>query len=290
MANLKELRTRISSVKTTRQMTSAMKMVAAAKLRKAQQAITQLKPYAEKIHQITGDLLVASRGDVDNSFFAERNTNKVLLIVITSNRGLCGAFNSNIEKLTLDTIAKYKEQGIDANNIHLYSFGKVGAEALKRRKFNVVISDFDIFDRLTYDYALNITLKLMEEFSKGTYDKIEVLYNSFKNAATQILTKEQLLPVKMPEENVIKGDYVYEPDFDTVLDRLVPEAITMQIYKALLDSYAAEHGARMTAMHKATDNATDLISDLTLSYNKARQAAITTEILEIVGGAEALKG
>lgn len=290
MANLKELRTRISSVKTTRQMTSAMKMVAAAKLRKAQQAITQLKPYAEKIHQITGDLLVASRGDVDNSFFAERNTNKVLLIVITSNRGLCGAFNSNIEKLTLDTIAKYKEQEIDANNIHLYSFGKVGAEALKRRKFNVVISDFDIFDRLTYDYASNISLKLMEEFSKGTYDKIEVLYNSFKNAATQILAKEQLLPVKMPEENVIKGDYVYEPDFDTVLDRLVPEAITMQIYKALLDSYAAEHGARMTAMHKATDNATDLISDLTLSYNKARQAAITTEILEIVGGAEALKG
>ncbi|MBN2663460.1 MAG: ATP synthase F1 subunit gamma [Bacteroidales bacterium] len=290
MANLKEIRTRISSVKTTRQMTSAMKMVAAAKLRKAQNAITQLKPYAEKIHQITGDLLVASRGDIDNSFFAARNTKKVLLIVITSNRGLCGAFNSNVEKITLDTINDYKKQGIDANNIHLYSFGKVGDKALKRNNFNVVVSDFDIFDKLTYDYALEITLKLMEEFSKGTYDKIEIVYNSFKNAATQILTKEQFLPVQIPENSVIKGNYLYEPDFDTVLDKLVPESLTMLIYKALLDSYAAEHGARMTAMHKATDNATDLINDLTLSYNKARQAAITTEILEIVGGAEALKG
>lgn len=290
MANLKELRTRISSVKTTRQMTSAMKMVAAAKLRKAQQAITQLKPYAEKIQKMTGDLLVASRGDVDSPFFVELETKKVLLIIITSNRGLCGAFNSNIEKTTVDVIKKYKEDGIDANNILLYSFGKIGSEAMKRRKFNVVYKDFDIFDRLTYEYALEITLKLMEEFSKGTYDKIEVIYNSFKNAATQILTKEQLLPVQMPDDKSIKGDYVYEPDFDTVLEKLVPETITMQIYKALLDSYAAEHGARMTAMHKATDNATDLINDLTLSYNKARQAAITTEILEIVGGAEALKG
>jgi len=289
MANLKELRTRIASVKTTRQMTSAMKMVSAAKLRKAQQAITQLKPYAEKIHQITGNLLIASRGDIDNPFFDERETKKVLLIVITSNRGLCGAFNSNIEKMTVDIIDKYKEQGIDVNNIKLYSFGKVGTQAINRRKLNLEHNDAEIFDKLTYNYVFNITTKIMGEFSKGTYDKIEVVYNSFKNAATQILLKEQVLPIQMTEDKTTKGDYVYEPDFDTVLEKLVPEAITMIIYKAIQDSVAAEHGARMTAMHKATDNATDLINELTLSYNKARQTAITTEILEIVGGAEALK-
>lgn len=289
MANLKELRTRIASVKSTRQMTSAMKMVAAAKLRKAQQAITQIKPYADKMGELLSNLLVASQGDIDNPFFEQRKVENILLIVITSNRGLCGGFNTNIEKKTVSTIEKYAEQGINANNISLYSFGKKGADSLKRRKYNLINADFEVFDNLTYEYALNVTKSIMIDFINQKYDKVEVIYNSFKNAGTQILTKEQVLPVVMPATASITGGYIYEPTIGNVLSSLTPKAITMQIFKALLDSYASEHGARMTAMHKATDNASELIRQLTLSYNKARQAAITNEILEIVGGAEALK-
>ena len=285
MANLKELRTRINSVKSTRQITSAMKMVAASKLRKAQQAVTQIKPYAKKIHDLTTNLLVASRGDIENPFFIQRDIEKVLLIVITSNKGLCGAFNSNIEKETISTINEYGRA-----NINIYSFGKKGTESFIRRKYSIVESDFEVFDKLTYDYAYNITKKIMTDFTNKKYDKIEIIYNSFKNAATQELLREQVIPVEMPKEKTLKGSFVYEPTFNDVIDNLIPKAITMQIYKALLDSYASEHGARMTAMHKATDNATELIKDLTLVYNKARQSAITNEILEIVGGAEALRG
>ncbi len=288
MANLKELRTRIASVKTTRQMTSAMKMVSAAKLRKAQQAIQQIKPYAEKIHNMTSDLLIASGGDIDNPFFSQRKTDKVLFIVVNSNRGLCGAFNSNIVKLTNEAINEYLKNGIKKENIKLYCIGKNGYEHFKRTEFSIVKNKSDIFDDLTYDNVFEIAKNIINEFSSGAYDKIEVIYNSFKNAATQILTREQVLPISMPENKTIKANYVFEPNIEDVLERLVPQSVTMMIYKAVRDSYAAENGARMTAMHKATDNATDLINELTLSYNKARQAAITKEILEIVGGAEAL--
>ena len=290
MANLKDLRTRISSVKSTKQITSAMKMVSAAKLRRAQQAVTQLKPYAAKIHDLMSDLLIAFRGDIENPFFEQKDVENVLLIVITSNKGLCGAFNSNVEKKAVATIEEYSINGVDSNNVNLYSFGKRGTEGLKRRKCKIVESDFDVFDDLTYEYALDITKKIIKDFENGKYDKVEIIYNSFKNAATQELMHEQLIPVEMPKEGELKGSYVYEPTFDEVIDNLVPKALTMQIYKALLDSYASEHGARMTAMHKATDNATELIRDLTLVYNKARQSAITNEILEIVGGAEAIRG
>lgn len=290
MANLKELRTRISSVKTTMQMTSAMKMVAAAKLRKAQQAVIQIRPYAEKIHSVLSDLVLAKSGYIENSFFENRKEKNVLLIVITSNRGLCGAFNSNVEKKTVQTIEKYKSQGIAKENIFIYAFGKRGAESLSRKKLNIYKKDIEVFDNLNFEYATKISEELVDLYNSNKYDKIEIIYNSFKNAATQILLNEQFLPVILPEDTKFKGDFIYEPDFNKVLEKLIPQTLTMQIYKALLDSYASENGARMTAMHKATDNATDLIQDLTLVYNKARQASITKEILEIVGGAEAMNG
>lgn len=288
MANLKELRTRLSSVKTTKQMTSAMKMVSAAKLRKAQSAITELRPYAEKIQSLMSDLLIASGGDVDIPFFVQRDVKNVLLIVITSNRGLCGAFNSNVEKKSVTTVDGYVEVNVDVKNIGIYAFGKKGAESLNRRDYNIVAKDFDVFDDLTFEYASKIAKSIMNDFVEGKYDKVEIIYNSFKNAATQELIREQLIPVKMPKGAKLKGSYIYEPTIDNVLETLVPRALTTQIYKALLDSHAAEHGARMTAMHKATDNANELIRQLTLVYNKARQTAITNEILEIVGGADAL--
>ncbi len=290
MASLKELRTRISSVKTTKQMTNAMKMVAAAKLRKAQQAILQVRPYANKIHDILETVVAATNGDVDNRLFETRKLKKILLIVITSNRGLCGAFNANVEKKAIETIENYEKEGISAENIDIYCFGKRGAESLKRRNYNVIEKDYDVFDNLTYENISIKSTELANKYANGEYDRIEVIYNSFKNAATQILTKEQFLPVAMPEDLKVKGDFIFEPTLAGIIETLVPQALTMQLFKALLDSFAAEHGARMTAMHKATDNATDLIHELTLSYNKARQAAITKEILEIVSGAEALKG
>ncbi len=288
MANLKELRTRISSVKSTMQMTSAMKMVAAAKLRKAQQAIVQLKPYANKMQGVLSDLLIATQGEIENPYFEQRKVSNVLLISITSNRGLCGAFNSNVEKNLVATIDEYLKNGINAENISLFSFGKKGTDSIKRRKYNLVKSESEIFDNLNYDLVYEETKRIMKDFTDGKYDKVEIIYNSFKNAGTQILTREQLLPVVMPETNNANSSYVYEPSVEEILETIVPKALTIQLFKAILDSYAAEHGARMTAMHKATDNASELIRQLTLSYNKARQAAITNEILEIVSGAEAL--
>ena len=288
MANLKELRTRISSIKTTRQMTSAMKMVSAAKLRKAQQALVQVRPYAAKIREVFTDVALAKSQDVENPFFEQPKVKNVLIIDITSNRGLCGAFNSNVVKKTEEIIENYKKQGLLAENIDIYAFGKRGADSLVRKKYNVIKSVFDIFDKLTFENVEGIAEEIITFFTSGKYDKIEIVYNSFKNAATQILAHEQFLPVEIPENEKSFGDFVYEPNFEKVLKELIPQALTMQIYKALLESNGSEHGARMTAMHKATDNATDLIHNLSLEYNKARQAAITSEILEIVGGAEAL--
>lgn len=290
MANLKELRIRINSVKTTRQITSAMKMVAAAKLRKAQQAIFQFRPYAEKIHTLLEDIVANSFDPFENDLFVARPVKNVLLVVITSNKGLCGAFNSNVEKKFVATVEEYEKNGISKDNIKFIAFGKKGAEAVKRKGYNLIEEDHDVFDNLNYDYVLKISEHITEMYLNEDFDKVEIIYNSFKNAATQILQKEQFLPLVQAETNISQtGDYFYEPDFEYVIEKLAPEALTMQIYKALLDSYASEHGARMTSMHKATENATELIKDLTLMYNKARQAAITKEIIEIVSGAEALK-
>ncbi|MEA3451652.1 MAG: ATP synthase F1 subunit gamma [Bacteroidota bacterium] len=288
MANLKELRTRISSIKNTKQMTNAMKMVSAAKLRKAQQALVQVRPYAARVRNVFSDVVIAKHGDVENPFFEQPNVKNLLIIDITSNRGLCGAFNSNVVKKTEKIIENYKMQGILAENIDIYAFGKRGADSLIRKKYNVIKSDFDIFDELKYENVVKIAQEIIAFFTSRKYDKIEIVYNSFKNAATQILSHEQFLPVEIPEKEKSLGDFVYEPDFEKVLEDLIPQALTMQIYKALLESNVSEHGARMTAMHKATDTASDMIHDLSLEYNKARQSAITNEILEIVGGAEAL--
>ncbi len=289
MANLKEIRTRISSVKSTMQITSAMKMVSAAKLRKAQQSITQLRPYADKINEILVNISESLSNSNDNPYVKERKIEKILLIVISSNRGLCGAFNSNIIKKTLSEIDKYKEMQIADENIHLLGFGKKAYEILSKQKYKIIDKDFKIFDELTYANAFEYSSRIMEMFKNKEYDRVELIYNGFKNAATQILTVEQLLPVKIPEVDNFNSDYIIEPSLDGISGTLVPKSITIQLLKAIMDSNASEHGARMIAMHKATDNATELVRDLKLTYNKARQASITNEILEIVGGAEALK-
>jgi len=240
MANLKELRTRISSIKTTRQMTSAMKMVSAAKLRKAQQALVQVRPYATKIREVFTDVALAKSQDVENQFFEQLKVKNVLIIDITSNRGLCGAFNSNVVKKTEEIIEIYKKQGILAENVDVYAFGKRGADSLVRRKYNVIKSNFDIFDELTFENVESIAEEIISFFTSRKYDKIEIIYNSFKNAATQILAHEQFLPVEIPEKEKPLDNFVYESNFEEVLEKLVPQALTMQIYKALLESNVSE--------------------------------------------------
>ena len=290
MANLKEIRTRISSVKSTRQITSAMKMVSAAKLRKAQQALLQLRPYADKIHEImgsTGDFL---KNNDKKSIFTQREIKKVLIIVISSNRGLCGAFNSYIVKKTISVIDEYKKNNIAPENIELLCYGKSASKTLVKMNYNVVKSDFDIFDTLSFDEIKKTTISIFNDYLEEKYDKIDIIYNNFKNAATQNLVQEQFLPIEVPETERYPTDYILEPSLESISEKLIPRALTTQLLRALRESFTAENGARMTAMHKATDNATELIRELNLTYNKARQAAITNEILEIVGGAEALKG
>ena len=299
MANLKEIRTRISSISSTRQITSAMKMVSAAKLRKAQDAILQLRPYAEKLQDILSAISDALQNEEDNVFMAKRDVNKVLLVVITSNRGLCGAFNTNVQKSAI-MVAHEKYGRLLANgNVDFYTIGKKGNEYLKKRKYKIVHSDNDIFDNLTYEAASEMATELMKMFEEGKYDCIELIYNQFRNAAVQDLTEEQFLPV--PEEPVdpmkSKGKilqthtyYIFEPSKEYIIQELIPKSLKLQFFKAILDSYASEQGARMTSMHKATDNATEIIKELRLDYNKARQASITNEILEIVSGANALEG
>jgi F-type H+-transporting ATPase subunit gamma len=295
MANLKEVRTRIASVISTRQITSAMKMVAAAKLRKAQNSIITLRPYASKLHEIMGDLSNALEGSNENVFAAEREVNNVLIIPVTSNRGLCGAFNINVVKETIRLIeTEYADQH-SKGNLHLYCIGKKGSDLLKTRGYNPVETKVDIFDKLTFENVVPLAENLMNSFAQGEYDKIVIVYNRFKNAAVQILQAEQFLPIvsndSTDEKEVHKNaDYIFEPGKEEILTELIPKSLKVQLYKALIDSFAAEHGARMTAMHQATDNADELLKELKLSYNKARQAAITNEILEIVSGAEALKG
>jgi F-type H+-transporting ATPase subunit gamma len=291
MANLKEIRNRISSVGSTMQITSAMKMVSAAKLKRAQDAIVQMRPYAVKLKEILTNLS-ATLDLSENAFSEDREGGKTLIVGVTSNRGLCGGFNNNIVKSINEKIA------IEFNNsseVHVLCLGKKIRDAYKRSD-RFYTNDFltereDVYADLTFENVSEVANELMELYKSGTFDKIYVVYNRFVNAATQKIETEQFLPIQAPElaEDVsTTGDYIFEPSKEEIIEDLIPKSLKVQLFKAILDSNAAEHGARMTAMHKATDNASDLQKELKLSYNKARQAAITNEILEIVGGAEAL--
>ncbi len=296
MANLKEVRTRIASVKSTQQITSAMKMVAASKLRKAQNAIIQMRPFAAKLKEILQNLSASLESGDDASVFSEqRDPQKVLLIVISSNRGLCGAFNANVIKLTNRLIEENYSDQFKKGDVSLITVGKKVSEFFRKRKFNVISSFDEIFDNLTFENVVPIAEEVMQSFVDRKFDRIEIIYNQFKNAATQVLIAEQFLPVEpveLEENNAksVNADYIFQPSKEEIIHDLIPKSLKVQFYKAILDSYASEHGARMTAMHQATDNAQELLKSLNLSYNKARQAAITNEILEIVSGAEALKG
>lgn len=291
MANLKEIRNRITSVGSTMQITSAMKMVSAAKLKRAQDAITQMRPYAEKLQEILGNL-TASLDISENALAAARPVEKVLIIAITSNRGLCGGFNNNIiKRVNLAITEEYSNA-----DVSLLCLGKKAKDAFKRSDMYFDISGTgiseDIFANLSFGNVSFIAEYVMKEFLEKKFDKVVVIYNSFINAASQAVKEEQLLPIVPTEQQEDKqaGDYIFEPSKEEIVEELIPKSLKIQLFKALLDSNASEHGARMTAMHKATDNAKELQKSLKLSYNKARQAAITNEILEIVGGAEALNG
>ena len=288
MANLKEIRNRISSVSSTMQITSAMKMVSAAKLKKAQDAITTMRPYADKQTELLQSLSASLDGDIGSDYTDERAINKVLIVAISSNRGLAGAFNSNIVKSALFLINDtYKGKQVD-----LFTLGKKANDVLSKDQ-TILENNVAIFDDLTFANNAEIAQKLMDLFTNGSYDKIVLVYNKFKNAATQIIINEQFLPIvsdQNKDEKVETTDYIFEPSKSKIVEELIPKSLKMQLFKSLRDSSASEHGARMTAMHKATDNATELRDALKLQYNKARQASITNEILEIVGGAEALAG
>jgi F-type H+-transporting ATPase subunit gamma len=284
MANLKEIRNRITSIGSTMQITSAMKMVSAAKLKKAQDAITQMRPYADKLTELLQSLSATLEDEVGGVYSEQKEVSKVLLVVITSNRGLCGGFNSTVIKASIKNI----ENNYKGKQVDLLTIGKKGHDILEKN-FKVIENQNEVFDNLTFDNVAVIAEKIMSLFAEGKYDKIELVYNQFKNAATQIETIEQFLPISpMESESTNNIDYLFEPSKTEIVLKLIPKSLKTQLYKAIRDSYAAEHGARMTAMHKATDNASELRDDLLLTYNKARQAAITNEILEIVGGAEAL--
>ena len=287
MANLKEIRSRITSVGSTMQITSAMKMVSAAKLKRAQDAVTQMRPYANKLTELLVNLSSTLDSSEGGIYSENRDLKKVLLVTITSNRGLCGGFNANIIKKAKSLMdGEYK--GVETDII---SIGKKSSENFDKNGYNVTSSHDDLYSDLTFDNTSEIAQKIMDAFTNTEYDKVVLLYNQFKNAATQIVMNEQFLPVESPEDTeATVGDYIFEPNQKDIVENLIPKSLKTQLFKAVLDSHASEHGARMTAMHKATDNAGELKKELTLSYNKARRAAITGEILEIVGGAEALNG
>ncbi|MGM0392042.1 MAG: ATP synthase F1 subunit gamma, partial [Bacteroidota bacterium] len=281
MANLKELRSRITSVSSTMQITSAMKMVSAAKLSKAQDSITQMRPYSEKLTELLQSLSATLDDDTSSKYAEQREVKNVLIVAISSNRGLAGAFNNNIVKgVRQIATEKYSDK-----NVSLYTIGKKASDVLKKG-FTISESNNAIYDNLDYEHVAVIAEELMELFLEGKYDEIVFVYNQFKNAATQIITREQFLPIeKFVTDKNVTLDYIFEPTKVEIVRDLIPKSLKMQLFKAMSDSLASEHGARMTAMHKATDNATELRDSLKLSYNKARQASITNEILEIVGGA-----
>jgi F-type H+-transporting ATPase subunit gamma len=283
MANLKEIRNRISSVSSTMQITSAMKMVSAAKLKKAQDDITAMRPYANKLTELLQSLSATLDADSGGKFSVQREVKNVLVVVINSNRGLCGAFNSNVLKQATALAEQYSDK-----NMSFLAIGKKANDALSK-KYNVISNRSEVYEDLTFDNVAEIAELLMAKFVDGEFDKIEIVYNKFINAATQEVMTEQFLPI-VPIEGNTEGntDYIFEPSKAEIVEQLIPKSLKTQLYKGIRDSFASEHGARMTAMHKATDNATELRDQLKLTYNKARQASITNEILEIVGGAEAL--
>jgi len=287
MANLKEIRNRIASVGSTMQITSAMKMVSAAKLKKAQDAITAMRPYSEKLTELLQNLSATLDADSGSSFSQQREVNKVLVVAITSNRGLAGAFNTNIIKAS----KALKQETYSGKQVDFITIGKKGNDIISKDG-DVIEFNAAIFDDLNFKASSVIAEMLMEKFEQGAYDKIVLVYNHFKNAATQIVMKEQFLPILPPAQtqDTNTADYIFEPTKPEIVEGLIPKSLKTQLFKAIRDSVASEHGARMTAMHKATDNATEMRDALKLQYNKARQAAITNEILEIVGGAEALAG
>lgn len=295
MANLKEVRIRIASVQSTQQITKAMKMVSAAKLKRATNAITQLRPYATKLKEILGNLSASLEGS-SSPFIQEREPNKVLVVVVSSNRGLAGAFNMNVIKATNNLIAERYSEQLKNGNVSVVAIGKKAQDFYEKRNYNTIGNNNELYSALTFENVTKITEAIMDGFVKGDYDEVQVVYNRFKNAAVQIVTTEQLLPLKRAAETQVETvkssnvDYILEPSQAEIVEQLIPKSIKIQLYKAVLDSHASEHGARMTSMDKATENAGDLLKALKLSYNQARQAAITTELTEIVSGAAALNG
>lgn len=292
MPNLKEVRTRITSVKSTQQITKAMKMVSVAKLRKAQNAIVQMRPYAQTLGGIIANLSANTDAELGAEYTTEREVKNVLIVPVTSDRGLCGAFNANIVKATIALIQeKYTAQNI---KITILPIGNRGKDTLTKRGFNVIPNYATVFQNLSFAKVKEAAEFIIEKYKNGDFDRVEVIYNEFKNAATQILKTEQYLPIVKNQINLDKSasqntDYLFEPSKEQIINELIPKNLKLQLYRAVLDSNASEHGARMTAMDKATENAEQLAKELTLIYNRSRQAAITTEILEIVAGAEALK-
>jgi F-type H+-transporting ATPase subunit gamma len=293
MGSLKEVRNRIVSVNSTKQITAAMKMVSAAKLRRAQDAIVRMRPYAEKLQTILSNVS-ASLDSNEGKYSAQREVKKVLFVPIVSNRGLAGAFNTQVFRLVRKAIIEAQEQG---HEFSVMPIGKKAADMYRRSGMLAAGMPTDLahlYDGLSFDKVAPVAELIMAAYAEGQYDRVVIFYNKFKNAAVQITTEEQYLPIPPAEQKADAAssstEYIMEPDRATIVEQIIPKSLKIQLYKALLDSNAAEHGARMTAMHKATDNADALIKELKLSYNKARQAAITGEILEIVGGAEALKG
>ncbi len=293
MANLKEIRVRLNSMKSTRQITSAMKMVSAAKLRRAQESIVQLRPFYTRLHEILQDVSANMEDTNENPFSKPADTGRVLLIVITSNRGLCGAFNSNIVKRAIVSVTGPYREAYMAGKLDIIAIGKKGADILKSKNIKVAATYHQLFDKLKFDNTIAVINPVLEDFVKGKYGLVKLIYNQFRNAAVQEVTEELFLPVLPAQEAGDKFesryDYIFEPSDEDIYAEMIPYALKVQFFRSLLESSASEHGARMTAMHKATDNATDLIKELELHYNKARQASITKEILEIVSGAEALK-
>ena len=289
---LKEVRNRIKSVQSTQQITKAMKMVSAAKLRRAQDAITQMRPYAQKLQEMLGNIVSSSEGDVEMNLAVERHVEKVLVIVVTSDRGLCGGYNSNLIKLTKQVIAeKYPEQ-MSKGNVQVLPIGKKGYEHFTKNGFKVVDAYWDIFTGLSFDRVQAAAKYAMDAFAAKSIDAVDLVYSEFKNAATQQFIAEPFLPVQKVADtgNKKKSDFIFEPNQSVLIEELMPKILNTQLYKAVLDANASEHGARMTAMDKASDNANELLKSLKISYNRARQAAITTELTEIVSGAAALQG
>lgn len=295
MASLKEVRNRINSVKSTQQITKAMKMVAAAKLRKAQDKSIQMRPYSKRLSQILSNVLATSEGSNLGVFAQERPVNNVMIVVITSDRGLCGGFNANVIKSTMALIAEKYTAQQRKGNLTILAVGRKGRDFFKRRNYNVIEDYTELFGKLNFDNAKLAAEFAMEGFVANKFDEIVIVYNEFKNVATQFVRQEKMLPISFSKEegkqkgaSATKSDYVYEPEKEEIISELIPKTLKVQLYRSLLESNASEHGARMTAMDKATDNAGELLKELKLTYNRTRQAAITKEILEIVGGAEAL--